>query len=94
MSAVARIGALTARTAVRSRQVTKTRGDAYWTHKGMQTTNVQVGGDALPFANGPKNKVRIVVLMASFLGVGWCTPFMAAKWTIEKNGRSNKWCGN
>lgn len=34
MSGVARMGALTARTAVRSRQVLKTRGDAYWTHKG------------------------------------------------------------
>jgi len=59
----------------------------------MQETNVQVGGDALPFASGPANKARVAGLLFVFLGTGWITPFLAAKWTIEKNGRSNKWCG-
>lgn len=49
---------------------------------------------ALPFASGPANKARVAGLLFVFLGTGWITPFLAAKWTIEKNGRSNKWCGN
>lgn len=48
---------------------------------------------ALPFASGPANKARVAGLLFVFLGTGWITPFLAAKWTIEKNGRSNKWCG-
>jgi len=88
------MGALTARTAVRSRQVVKQRGDAFWTHKGMQESNVQVGGDSLPFASGPHNKARIVALLALFMGTPFVIPFAAAGWTIGKNGRSNKWAGN
>jgi len=91
MSAVTRIGALTIRTAVRSKQTLKTRGDAFWTQNGMQQSNVQVGGDSLPFASGPQNKARIVALLATFMGTPFLIPFMAAKWTIRKNGRSNKW---
>ena len=50
MSSIARMGALTARTAVRSRQVVKQRGDAFWTHKGSEFCDYTPGARPPPAA--------------------------------------------
>ena len=46
-----------------------------------------------PFDSGATaSKPKVALMIAGYMGGGFLIPFIAAKWTLNKNGLSNKWC--
>ena len=55
--------------------------------------SVHLHSQSLPFSSGPDAKAKIAAGIIIFFGGGFSIPFIAAKWTIRKNGREPTWFG-